>query len=90
MVGRKKKSVFQNTVLTWPISVQTDHRLHIQYVQARLNWKGPFFLAVLHGMWGLSSPTRNQTHALCIASTEPGKSKTLVLHDLTNSAIKVL
>ena len=38
---------------------------------------------------GLSSLIRDQTHALCIASAEPGKSKILVLHDLTNSAIKV-
>ena len=37
-----------------------------------------FFLAVLHGMWGLSSPTRDQTHALYIASAEPGKTKILV------------
>ena len=28
-----------------------------------------FFLAVSHGMWVLSSPTRDQTHAPCIGST---------------------
>ena len=29
-----------------------------------------FFLAMLHGMQDLSSPTRDQTHAPCIGSTE--------------------
>ena len=29
-----------------------------------------FFLAVLHGMWDLSSPTRYWTHAPCIGSAE--------------------
>ena len=28
------------------------------------------FLAVPHGMWDLSSLTRDQTHAACIASLE--------------------
>ena len=77
--GQEKK-VSSKIVLTQPISVQTDHRLHIQYAQARHGIRKVlfFFLAVLHGMWGLSSPTRDQTHALYIASAEPGKTKILV------------
>ena len=40
---------------------------------------GIFFLAMLHGMWDLSSLTRDQTHVPCIGSTVlttelPGKS----------------
>ena len=30
-----------------------------------------FFLTALHGMWGLSSPTRDRTHTPCIGSAEP-------------------
>ena len=29
-----------------------------------------FFLAELHGMWDLSSPTRYRTHTPCIGSVE--------------------
>lgn len=29
-----------------------------------------FFLALLHSMWNLGSPTRDQTHSPCIGSTE--------------------
>ena len=39
-----------------------SHHLMVEYWVFHLHY---LFLAVLHGMWDLSSQTRDQTHAPC-------------------------
>ena len=42
-----------------------------RYLNVVLMYIYLFFLAMSHGTWDLSSPTRDQTEAPCSAGTEP-------------------
>ena len=49
-----------------------------------------YFLATLHGMWGLSSPTRDPTRASCsgvLTARRPGKSPDAVLRDKAHPSV---
>ena len=91
--GQEKK-VSSKIVLTQPISVQTDHRLHIQYAQARHGIrKVLFFFWLFCTACGVSVPQpgiKPMPSTLQVQNQGRPRYWYLVLHDLTNSAIKVL